>query len=362
MSMMRQGGLAEQWRDMARSTESMRQMMHDPALLDGVDPIQGENLKRVQGELDYWIRTLIIIIGKKTEKSARTLPQQEFANLRCIVVNKQATLSSQKKGSRGLECMIQVEESDCFPFEVEVSTKYKVEIDKLATFSDAKQQADLNPGAETEASRLLSEEKEQASLRCMFEIEKRYAEFCQLLLGGVLIPYWELSKIGPVEGEELNDEAANKSHVPLQLNTSSLADEPMYIRVAEEFLAIRYVSLIRAVLVNMRYLLVFVSAVFVLTIVAWNSYPFQPRQSIDEAFTGLLVLLGAGVTWIFVQMHRNPILSRITNTSANELGFDFYVRLVSFGAVPVLTWLAYQFPELGGTLFKFIQPGLEVIK
>jgi hypothetical protein len=136
----------------------------------------------------------------------------------------------------------------------------------------------------------------------------------------------------------------------------------MYIRVAEEFLAIRYVSLIRAVLVNMRYLLVFVSAVFVLTIVAWNSYPFQPRQSIDEAFTGLLVLLGAGVTWIFVQMHRNPILSRITNTSANELGFDFYVRLVSFGAVPVLTWLAYQFPELGGTLFKFIQPGLEVIK
>jgi hypothetical protein len=37
------------------------------------------------------------------------------------------------------------------------------------------------------------------------------------------------------------------------------------------------------------------------------------------------------------------------------MGFDFYVRLVSFGAVPVLTWLAYQFPELGGTLFKFIQ-------
>ena len=371
MSMMRQGGLAEQWRDMARSTESMRQMMHDPALLNGVDPIQGENLKRVQGELDDWIRKLLIIIGKKTEKSALPSPQQEF-DLRCIVVNK-ATLSSRKEGSRGLECTVQVEESDCFPFEVEVTTKYKVEMNKLATFSDAKQQADLNPGPETEASRLLSEEKEQASLRCMAEIEKRYAEFCKLLLGGVLIPYWELSRIGPVEGEDLNDvsmkayspstdEAANKSHVPLQLHTSSLADEPMYIRVAEEFLAIRYVSLIRAVLVNMRYLLVFVSAVFVLTIVAWNSYPFQPRQSIDEAFTGLLVLLGAGVTWIFVQMHRNPILSRITNTSANELGFDFYVRLVSFGAVPVLTWLAYQFPELGGTLFKFIQPGLEVIK
>jgi hypothetical protein len=373
MSMMRQGGLAEQWRDMARSTESMRQMIHDPALLDGVTPVQRKNLKRVQGELEEWIRKLLMIIGKKSEKSALSLPQQEFASLRCIVVNKQATLSSQEEGSGGLKCMVQVEESDHFPREVEVSTKYKIEIDKLNTFSDAKQRANLDRGAETEISRPLSEEKEQASLRCMVEIEKRYAEFCELLLEGVLIPYWELTRTGPVEGEDLNDlsikahslptdEPANKSHVPLQLHTSSLADEPMYIRVAEEFLAIRYVSLIRAVLVNMRYLLVFVSAVFVLMIVAWNSYPFQPRQSIDGAFTGLLILLGAGVTWIFAQMHRNPILSRITDTSANELGVDFYVRLVTFGAVPVLTWLAYQFPELGGSLFKFIQPGLEVIK
>jgi hypothetical protein len=373
MSMMRQGGLAEQWRDMARSTESMRQMIHDPALLDGVTPIQRKNLKRVQGELDEWIRKLLMIIGKKSEKSTLLLPQEEFASLRCIVVNKQATLCSQEEGSGGLKCTVQVEESDDFPREVEVSTKYKVEIDKLGTFSDAKQRANLNPAAETEISGILSEETEQASLRCIVEIEKHYAEFCELLLGGVLIPYWELTRTGLVEGEDLNDlsikalslptdETANKSHVPLQLHTSSVADEPMYLRVAEEFLAIRYVSLIRAVLVNMRHLLVFVSAVFVLTIVAWNSYPFQPRQSIDEAFTGLLILLGASVTWIFTQMHRNPILSRITDTSANELGFDFYVRLVSFGAVPVLTWLAYQFPELGGSLFKFIQPGLEVIK
>jgi hypothetical protein len=51
-------------------------------------------------------------------------------------------------------------------------------------------------------------------------------------------------------------------------------------------------------------------------------------------------------------MHRNAILSRITDTTANELGWEFYLRLVTFGAVPVLTWLAYQFPEIGGTLYK----------
>jgi hypothetical protein len=96
--------------------------------------------------------------------------------------------------------------------------------------------------------------------------------------------------------------------------------------------------------------------------VAWNSYPFQPRQLIDEAFTGLLLLLGTGVIWVFAQMHRNAILSRITDTNANELGLDFYLRLVTFGAVPVLTWLAYQFPEVWGSLFRFIQPGLDVMK
>jgi hypothetical protein len=117
-------------------------------------------------------------------------------------------------------------------------------------------------------------------------------------------------------------------------------------RVAEEFLAIRYVSLIRAVLVNMRCLLMFVSAVFVVTIVAWNSYPFQPRQWINEAFTWLLLLVGTCVIWFFVQMYSGPLLSRITDTKANELGIDSYPHIAIFGAVPVLTWPVYPFPDL----------------
>ncbi|MBV8113281.1 MAG: hypothetical protein JO300_00965, partial [Silvibacterium sp.] len=62
------------------------------------------------------------------------------------------------------------------------------------------------------------------------------------------------------------------------------------------------------------------------------------------------------------QMHRDPILSRITHTKPNELGMEFYARIIAFGAVPVLTWVAYQFPGVGSTIFKFLQPGLEVVK
>jgi hypothetical protein len=108
--------------------------------------------------------------------------------------------------------------------------------------------------------------------------------------------------------------------------------------------------------------MLFVSAAFVLAIIAWNSYPFQPQRLIDWSFTLLLLLTGIGFIWVFAQMHRNPILSRITDTRPNELGYDFYIRIISFGAIPVLTWLAYQFPEIGGSLFKFIKPGLQVMK
>ena len=108
--------------------------------------------------------------------------------------------------------------------------------------------------------------------------------------------------------------------------------------------------------------MLFVSSAFVFAIIAWNSYPFQPRQLIDWCFTLLMLFLGCGFIWVFAQMHRNAILSRITDTKPNELGRDFYIRIVTFGAIPVLTWFAYQFPEVGGSLFKILQPGLQVIK
>jgi hypothetical protein len=121
-------------------------------------------------------------------------------------------------------------------------------------------------------------------------------------------------------------------------------------------------SLVRAVLANMRYLMLFVSSSFVLAIVAWNSYPFQPRRQVDWLFTGLLVLLGSGIIWVLAQMHRDSILSRITDTKENELGWDFYVRVISFGAFPVLAWLAYQFPDIGSVISKFLQPAVPVVK
>jgi hypothetical protein len=211
----------------------------------------------------------------------------------------------------------------------------------------------------------------RGNLHLLEAIDKDYAAFCEVLLRAVLLPYWTTKRGGFVEGESMDatpihakrtKKTSGQPHDPIELHAASNIGDPEYVRLAEELLALQYQSLIRAVLGNIRYLMTFIAAVFVLALVAWNSYPFQPRKSVDWVFTIALVLLGGGVIWVFAQMHRNTILSRITDTSPNELGLDFYWRLATFGAVPLLTWLAYQFPQIGSGIFRIVQPGLSVIK
>jgi hypothetical protein len=254
VTMLSQSGLNVRWRDMSRSTESLRQLMNN----DEIKAAAGfgwDSLKDSYDELTSQIEHLLLHIGGVISPS---LPP-EFIK-------------------------------DC---------------------------PDL-PHDDT-----------GRELCFIYAIERRYALCCERLLEHVLIPYWNEKRIGFVC--ELEPDSAAAKHI------TDAPQEPLYIRLAEEFLAIRYVALIRTVLVNIRHLMIFVSAAFVLTIVAWNSYPFQPHERVDWCFTLLILCLSVGFIWVFAQMHRNAILSRITATTPNQLGTDFYIHMVTFGAVPVLT-------------------------
>jgi len=331
IAMMRQGGLAEQWQDMARSNESIHQMCNDKGFLAKVEEPFANRMTDIRDGLDKEIGDLL-----------KELPPEE--------------LHSTPKN-------LYFQDDPSVPPE-----KYE-EYSRFWAKGRIGAPGDLPLHRSEEQGK----DADQSGLDHMFTIEKYYAAFCEALLGGILLNHWTNKRAGFVasdDAEEMMINVHSESEIDRnkalptssQLQIGAESEESRYIQVAEEFLAIRYLSLIRAVLVNIRYLITFVSAVFVLTIVAWNSYPFQPRQWVNEAFTGLLFLLGIGIIWVFAQIHRDPILSRVTNTNANELGLDFYLRVAMFGAIPVLTWLAYQFPEVGGKLFRLIQPGLEVLK
>jgi DNA-binding transcriptional MerR regulator len=301
MSMLRQKGLHIRWRDMGRSTESIRQLVHHPEL------------------------------KKKPALHQRLLEEYEVLNARIHQLMKHI-----KAAGAGT------------PSPHATTTPANPEL------TAALQRADLNQ--EPCPSPLLWDiPKASPDLCSIYHIEQSYSEFCRLLLDGFLIPYWDLKRTGQVEDLIVPDKESDKPK-------DSTTGEPSFLHLAEELIVVRYVALIRAVLINIRYLMLFVSMAFVLALIAWNSYPFQPHAFIDWCFTILLGILTLGFVWVFAQMHRNAILSRITDTTANELGWEFYVRIAAFGAVPVLTWLAYQFPQIGGSLYRIIQPGLQVVK
>jgi hypothetical protein len=305
MTMLRQGGLEEYWRDMARSTEAMRQMLNAKDLSDAIKakhPSTWGELEKTNDDLGDQIRALRLLIGDKTPKRRRE-DSSRRKQLRDFLVG------------------------DDIP-----GPMYRDELNLMAS------------------------------------IERCYARFCELLLEGLLIPYWDKERTGFVEGEPMEmmpikaKRGTAEVQDALELHAAPHKGEEENIRLAEEFLAIRYLSVIRAVLINLRYTMIFVSMAFVLAILAWNSYPFRPQSWIDWMFTAVLVILGSGIVWVFAQMYRNPTLSRITDTSANELGKEFYLRLATFGGIPLLTWLASQFPVIGNSLLHFIKPGLEIVK
>jgi hypothetical protein len=299
MSMLRQGGLLEYWRDMTRSNEAIQQILH-------ISEITGPMLTRAP------------ILLQKADVAKKGL-QQHIEKLLQLV---QATAPMRRP------------------------------------HGDRPQPWDESGNYLRGKDLPLPSDRGELNLMCAIECD--YATFAEALLAGVLVPYWSEKRCSPVEAELSPSASGGKEkHEAESPETpgSKACGDPPHIRLAEEFLAIRYLSLIRSVLINLRQLMTFVSIAFVLALVAWNSYPFEPRQWINWAFTGLLFMLGTGVVYVFAQMHRNPILSRITGTQANELGIDFYIRLVAFGAVPVLTWLASQFPTIGSSVSRLLQSG-----
>jgi hypothetical protein len=137
---------------------------------------------------------------------------------------------------------------------------------------------------------------------------------------------------------------------------------PQSTQVAEEFVCLFYYNFISVIFLRLRTILVSVGGMFVLLVLSFNSYPFQPESSYHTLMTFVLILIVAVVATVMSQMHRDPTLSHITNTTPGQLGWDFWFRMASFVALPLFTLLASQFPEIGSFLFFWAQPALNTFK
>lgn len=136
---------------------------------------------------------------------------------------------------------------------------------------------------------------------------------------------------------------------------------PPEIRAHEQFVCSVFISLLIGLLVRIRTLIVAISGMYVLTLIGISQYPFEPKATLQVILIVLLAVLVLVVGWVLAQIHRDATLSAITDTNPAELGADFWLRLINFGALPLFSLLASQVPTLNKLFYSWVQPMLEAL-
>jgi hypothetical protein len=126
----------------------------------------------------------------------------------------------------------------------------------------------------------------------------------------------------------------------------------------EEFVAMQFAFVLRDIVA--RTVAALFTALLCLTLLtaAHLLYSFNPRSSLLTV--DLLAVAGASLTsiWILVSMEREPVLSRLRNTTPGrvDLNWTFVQRLAMYGVLPLVVVLASLFPEIGSSIFGWLEP------
>jgi hypothetical protein len=194
--------------------------------------------------------------------------------------------------------------------------------------------------------------------RIFCEIQQLLSQVLRLVLQE-LEKYWNAPRYVPAD-----DVHTGNDEKPVVVNCAPAhEDEPTQrLHWLEHYVAVRYVAFIRGVLGHVRRLIIMLTVLFSLVLLSLNIYSFEPHQSLIWSFTAIFAVIAFTIVVVLMQAYRDHVLSRITGTKPNQLGMDFYFKIVSFGAVPLLTLLATHFPAIGRYLLSFLQPGMEALK
>jgi hypothetical protein len=205
------------------------------------------------------------------------------------------------------------------------------------------------------ARNYLKRDAEAPTLLKLFQLST--ARTAATLLVRLLLPEWraEKSSLILVEATQSGDSENDQSAAPP-------LSEKQHIRDAEEFVCLPYMGFVQNILGRMRSMVMSILWLFVATAMAISSYPFDPRQGLSGTILVLFILLGGIIFYVYAQMHRDATLSHVTNTKPGELGGDFWLKIVSFGIVPLLGLLTTIFPGMTDFVFSWLQPGLQSIK
>jgi hypothetical protein len=208
----------------------------------------------------------------------------------------------------------------------------------------------------------------------------------------VLTPYWRANRIPFVQAREKESEARGDARTeaasglamgaaagvsgsqataapPVTQPIASpapAAPEPEVnkeaFEMASKYVALQYAVFISYALRHVQNLLMCCVVSFVLLVLSLHSFSFQSPQAISRFILLSLFLGGVIVVRVLAQLERNPIVSRLSGSEEGQLGKDFYLRVLMYGALPVLTVLGTQFPSISRFLTSWAEPTLEAIR
>jgi hypothetical protein len=173
----------------------------------------------------------------------------------------------------------------------------------------------------------------------------------------------------PAEVEEPAEVVAGAAAVGtrrahLQLRRSSpesmpdAAERAAWFARGEQLVALQIAFVLRDIVA--RTITCLFAAMLCLTLLTASHllYSFNGRAS--TLTIDLLAVAAAALSavWILVDMERDHVLSRLKTTTPGRIDFnwDFMKRIGVYGVLPLLAVIAALFPEVGGTLFGWLEP------
>jgi hypothetical protein len=178
----------------------------------------------------------------------------------------------------------------------------------------------------------------------------------------ILLPHWrENCVVAEVCGDG-PEKTATEDGEQAEDGGDAMPVLKTFYDLSQSFVALHYSAFALYGVRQIQNLLWFLSLGFVLLTISMTSYSYQSPRLIGRFLFVLFAVLSY-VSWrSMAEMERNTILSRIAGSTEGKLNKGFYLKLISYGALPVLGILASQFPAISKFLFSWVQPALEALR
>jgi hypothetical protein len=136
--------------------------------------------------------------------------------------------------------------------------------------------------------------------------------------------------------------------------------EPAWVPLAEGFTATQFVVYLSQYFLQLRNMAWTVIISSSLLLIAATCYPFHPQQLLLYCLLALIAAAMGMVVYVFVQMNKDTVVSRISRTQPGKLSFDS--GLIGSFMTYVLPAAGLLTAQLSGSFRTILEPLLRVLK